>query len=178
MNNEILTFWFNEISPQQWWQKDDEFDALIKKRFESIHHKAVNGELSHWRESALGSLAEVIVLDQFSRNIYRDKPQSFAFDSLALALAQNAIAKGFNAELDETKRSFLYLPFMHSESLVIHEQAVHLYKALGNAANLEFELKHKAIIEQFGRYPHRNEILGRKSTEAEIEFLKQPNSSF
>lgn len=178
MYKEIIDFWFTEIDQAQWWQKDVAFDAMIKRRFGSLHQQAKCGELFNWRLSALGSLAEVIILDQFSRNIYREKPESFACDPLALALAQVAIAKGFDREVPPTKRSFFYLPFMHSESKLIHIEAVKLFESLGDPSNLEFEHKHKAIIDRFGRYPHRNTILGRESTPEEIEFLKQPNSSF
>ena len=178
MYQEVIAFWFDEISPKAWWQKDDDFDSLIKQRFGHLHDQAIASELFEWRETALGSLAEVIVLDQFSRNIYRDSVQAFAFDSLALALAQTAVSKGYDLEVSEPQRSFFYLPFMHSESKVIHQQAVHLYTNLGNPDNLEFELKHKRIIDQFGRYPHRNQVLGRQSTIEEMEFLKQPGTSF
>lgn len=178
MYRDVLDFWFNEIEPSQWWQKDEQFDNTIRQRFGKLHAQASVGELFEWRETAQGSLAEVIVLDQFSRNIYRDKSASFASDPLALALAQFAIAKGFDKALSPTEQSFLYMPFMHSESQIIHEEAVVLFEALGNANNLDFELKHKAIIDRFGRYPHRNLILGRSSTEEELAFLQQPNSSF
>jgi uncharacterized protein (DUF924 family) len=143
-----------------------------------LHHQASVNELFDWRESAIGSLAEIIVLDQFSRNIYREKPAAFACDALALALAQAAIAKGFDKELTDEQRVFLYMPFMHSESKLIHKEAVKLYKALGIQNNLDFEYQHKAIIDRFNRYPHRNKILGRDSTKEELEFLKQPNSGF
>lgn len=178
MYEEIIDFWFTEFGPKQWWQKDTELDAMIQCRFGSLHKQAQAGELFEWRETASGSLAEVIILDQFSRNIYRGKPESFACDPLALALAQFAISKGFDIELPQTERCFLYLPFMHSESRLIHAEAVKLFESLGNVNNLEFEHKHKAIIDRFGRYPHRNSILGRESSAEEIEFLKQPNSSF
>ncbi|MEW6991580.1 DUF924 family protein [Colwelliaceae bacterium 6441] len=178
MSKEIIDFWFSELEPSQWWKKDLEFDSMVQRRFGQRHQQAQAGELFQWRENAKGSLAEIIILDQFSRNIYRDKPESFACDPLALALAQFAIANGFDAELSMTERGFLYLPFMHSESALIHVEAVKLYQALGNQDNLDFEYKHKAIIDRFGRYPHRNNILGRTSTEEEMEFLKQPNSSF
>ena len=178
MFNKIIDFWFNELEPKQWWQKDDGLDAQIKTRFGELHHQASVSELFDWRESALGSLAEIIVLDQFSRNIYREKPAAFACDALALALAQAAIAKGFDKELTDEQRVFLYMPFMHSESKLIHKEAVKLYKALGIKNNLDFEYQHKAIIDRFNRYPHRNKILGRDSTKEELEFLKQPNSGF
>ena len=178
MFNKIIDFWFTELEPKQWWQKDDGLDAQIKTRFGELHHQASVSELFDWRESALGSLAEIIVLDQFSRNIYREKPAAFACDALALALAQAAIAKGFDKELTDEQRVFLYMPFMHSESKLIHDEAVKLYKALGIKNNLDFEYQHKAIIDRFNRYPHRNKILGRDSTKEELEFLKQPNSGF
>ena len=178
MYNSVIDFWFHQIEPKLWWQKDADFDALIKQRFADVHRQANAGELFSWRSSAEGSLAEIIVLDQFSRNIYRDQAAAFASDSLALALAQTAIDKGFDQALAPQQRSFMYLPFMHSESRLIHQQAVKLYTALGNANNLEFEYKHKAIIERFGRYPHRNAILGRFSTPEELAFLRQPGSSF
>ncbi|WP_372861011.1 DUF924 family protein [Pseudoalteromonas sp.] len=178
MFNKIIDFWFTELEPKQWWQKDDGLDAQIKTRFGELHHQASVNELFGWRESAIGSLAEIIVLDQFSRNIYREKPAAFACDALALALAQAAIAKGFDKELTDEQRVFLYMPFMHSESKLIHDEAVKLYKALGIKNNLDFEYQHKAIIDRFNRYPHRNKILGRDSTKEELEFLKQPNSGF
>ncbi|MCW8832764.1 MAG: DUF924 domain-containing protein, partial [Colwellia sp.] len=127
---------------------------------------------------AQGRLAEIILLDQFSRNMYRDTPKSFAQDPLALALSQQAIQMGADKALTAVERSFLYMPFMHSESLLIHQQACQLYKDNGIDSNYQFELKHLAIIERFGRYPHRNKILGRESTPAEITFLTQPGSSF
>ncbi|MCO4785472.1 MAG: DUF924 domain-containing protein [Marinomonas atlantica] len=178
MYQSVIDFWFSELEPKQWWQKDAVLDASIKHRFEAIHAQAKVGELFEWRSTALGSLAEIIVLDQFSRNIFRDKPESFACDPLALALAQTAIAKGFDLELPEAQRNFLYMPFMHSESKRIHEQALVLFTALGNDNSLNFEQQHKAIIDRFGRYPHRNEILGRNSSQEELSFLQQPNSSF
>lgn len=174
----VLDFWYKEIEPAQWWQKSNEFDQLIKQRFGSLHSQAVLGELFEWRSSPQGSLAEVIVLDQFSRNIFRDKPRSFASDPQALALAQFAVEKGFDQQLTPSERSFLYMPYMHSESTLVHEEAVKLFTELGNEYNLEFELRHKAIIDQFGRYPHRNQILERASSAEELEFLAGPDSSF
>lgn len=178
MLNSVLDFWFKELTPKQWFTKDEELDLVITKKFLSIHTQASQCELNHWRETIEGRLAEIIVLDQFSRNIYRDTPQAFAQDNLALALAQEAIASGEDNSLSDQQKAFLYMPFMHSESLTIHEQAVELFNKPGLETNLEFELKHKVIIEQFGRYPHRNNILGRTSTKQELDFLTQPNSSF
>ena len=178
MFNNVLTFWFEELSPQQWWVKDNALDKRIKHRFGSIHQQASQCELYQWRESAKGRLAEIIVLDQFSRNMFRDTAKSFSQDSLALALSQQAIAVGADKELSPIERSFLYMPFMHSESLIIHQQACLLYKANGIDSNYQFELKHLDIIEKFDRYPHRNAILNRESSAEEIIFLSQPNSSF
>lgn len=175
---DVLEFWFQKLSPADWWKKDDSLDSLIKDKFLGLHTKASNGELFDWRLTARGSLAEVIILDQFSRNIFRDTPKSFAFDGMALVLAQNAIQNKLDVELSPTERSFLYMPFMHSESMHIHEQAKQLFSQSDLKDNYDFELKHAAIIEQFGRYPHRNAILGRQSTLDEVDFLKQLNSSF
>lgn len=174
----VLGFWFEEIEPAQWWRKDPALDRLIASRFGDLHAQAARCELYPWREHAAGALAEVIVLDQFSRNIYRDLPASFAQDALALGLAQSAVARGQDRQLNQSQRAFLYMPYMHSESLAIHEIAVELYTALGQDSSLEFERKHQAIIQRFGRYPHRNAILGRDSTSAEQRFLSEPGSAF
>lgn len=178
MYQQVIDFWFTEITPAQWWKKSDAFDQHIKERFSTIHQQAIHCELSSWRETSTGSLAEVIVLDQFSRNMYRDTPQAFAYDGLALALAQEAIRKEQDKALNADQRSFLYMPFMHSESLMIHDQATDLFANLGMPNTVDFEKKHRDIIAQFGRYPHRNTILGRTSTPEEIEFLTQAGSSF
>jgi len=175
---DVIHFWFEEIPPAKWWIKDLAFDQLIGDKFADIHQAATAGELFQWREKPLGRLAEIIVLDQFSRNMFRDTPKAFSSDPLALILAQEAIIQNTPQHLSKTQRSFLYLPFMHSESLIIHEKAVKLYQALGDENNLAFEIKHRDIIEKFGRYPHRNKMLGRASTPEEIAFLKQPDSSF
>ncbi len=178
MYQKVIAFWFEDIEPSKWWAKDAAFDQLIMDKFAELHRSAKNCEFFEWRSCAQGRLAEILILDQFSRNMFRGSPLAFACDSLALALAQEAVHSAMDEKLDPIKRSFLYLPFMHSESRKIHEQAVKLYKRLGIEASLSFELKHKAIIDRFGRYPHRNRILGRESTEEEIAFLKQPGSGF
>jgi uncharacterized protein (DUF924 family) len=174
----VLHFWFDEIESKKWWVKDAAFDQLIRERFGDVHAKAARGELFSWRKMAEGRLAEIIVLDQFSRNMFRDTPAAFAQDALALVLAQEAVFSGADKLLSETQCSFLYMPFMHSESLVIHELAVELFSKPGLEGNLDFEMRHKVIIEKFGRYPHRNNILQRESTEEEMEFLKLPGSGF
>jgi uncharacterized protein (DUF924 family) len=178
MHSEIIDFWFIEIDKVKRFKKDESFDQLIRSRFSEVHAQASKCELFSWRSTALGCLAEIIVLDQFSRNMYRGMAESFAHDSLALSLAQSAISRGFDSELTSEQKSFLYMPFMHSESLIIHQQAMHLFTNLGVESNLKFEIKHKSIIERFGRYPHRNKILGRPSTSEEDSFLLQPGSGF
>lgn len=176
--NDIIHFWFDEIAPKTWWQKDSCFDNGIKKRFGKIHAAAIQGELETWRLTAEGRLAEIIVLDQFSRNIYRDTQLAFAYDATALVLAQEAIRIGADQQVDFDKRSFFYMPYMHSESTHIHNTAIKLFAQAGAEFNYEFELKHKAIIDRFGRYPHRNAILDRESSPEETAFLTQPDSSF
>ena len=176
--DDILNFWFKEIDQSAWWKKDDDFDQLIIDRFADIHTKATQGELFEWRLTPKGSLAEIIILDQFSRNMFRDTAQAFAYDGMALILSQEAITAEFDRELSAIENSFLFMPFMHSESATMHELAVALYTKNGIQSNLDFELKHKAIIDRFGRYPHRNDILGRESTAEEIAFLGEPGSSF
>jgi uncharacterized protein (DUF924 family) len=175
---DVIEFWFHEIEPAQHWKKDLEFDQLITQRFGEVHRRASLCELFDWRESAQGRLAEIIVLDQFSRNMYRDTPLSFAYDAQALTLAQEAVALRADQELSAEERTFLYMPYMHSESLKVHEVAVELFTKNGIQNNLDFEIKHKVIIERFGRYPHRNAILGRESSAEEIAFLEEPDSSF
>lgn len=178
MYQEIIKFWFEELEPKDWFVSSDDVDNNIKRRFLSVLEQASQAELFTWRAEPLGRLAEIIVLDQFSRNVYRNTPKAFAQDALALALAQEAISLKADQSLSEEQRSFLYMPFMHSESQLIHEEALTLFKSLGREGNYEFEVKHKVIIDKFGRYPHRNAILNRESTPEEIEFLTQPGSSF
>ena len=175
---EVIQFWFEEIEPKQRFIKDLEFDELIRSRFGETYDRAAQGLLYAWREHPLDALAEIIVLDQFSRNMFRDSPKAFATDTLALVLAQEAIRRKLDKEIDIGKRAFLYMPFMHSESKEIHDIAMFLFDQPGLEENFNFEIKHKEIIDRFGRYPHRNEVLGRESTAEELEFLSQPGSSF
>lgn len=175
---DVINFWFTEIKSESWFKKDADFDELIMQRFLATYQAAAAGELFDWRFSASGRLAEIIVLDQFSRNIFRDDARAFAYDSLALVLSQEAVGQGVLDELETRQQAFLIMPYMHSESKVIHEQAVELFSRSGLEFNLDFELRHKEIIDRFGRYPHRNALLGRESTPEEIDFLKQPGSSF
>jgi uncharacterized protein (DUF924 family) len=178
MQQAVLNFWFEEIPEQSWWVADPGFDVLIRQRFGQVLEQAARAELSDWRTTPMGRLAEIIVLDQFSRNVYRDTARAFSQDAMALALSQEAIAAGAPLEMKAIEQCFLFMPFMHSESRLIHQQAEVLFRQAGLKSNLEFELKHKAIIDRFGRYPHRNKILGRTSSAEEIEFLQQPGSSF
>lgn len=178
MYRDVIEFWFEEIEQQQWWVKDSGFDALIRQRFGELHQQAIHGELYGWRDTALGRLAEIIVLDQFSRNLYRDSAQAFSNDIAALILAQEAVALKLDQQLSKVQRSFMYMPYMHSESLAIHDAGLPLFERLGMASTLDFERQHYAIIERFGRYPHRNAILGRTSTAQEVAFLQTQGSSF
>lgn len=175
---DILDFWFREIEPSQWWNAGAEFDRLIETRFLPVLQQAAVGELYAWRETLPGRLAEIIVLDQFSRNAWRGTPRAFAQDAMALALSQEAIRHGALATPEPNERIFLLMPWMHSESQAIHAEAERLFLEHTPTANYEFELRHKVIIDRFGRYPHRNAILGRASSAEEIEFLKQPGSGF
>jgi len=175
---DVLQFWFAELAPRQWWVADRELDEEVRDRFASLHAEAAAGALWHWREQPSGRLAEIIVLDQFSRNLFRNTPQAFGCDGMALVLAQEAIRIGADQEFEAPEQAFFYMPYMHSESMAIHSQALKLFDQPGVEFNLEFEIKHKAIIDRFGRYPHRNTILNRASTPEELAFLEQPDSSF
>lgn len=178
MHGAILTFWFEELQPAQWWRVDPALDKRILERFGAVHRAASAGEIFEWRALAQGRLAEIIVLDQFSRNIHRGTPLAFASDPMALALSQEAIRAGADQALPPEQRAFLYMPFMHSESAAIHVHAERLFRTQAPQANHMAEMQHKAIIDRFGRYPHRNAILGRPSTPEELAFLQQPGSSF
>jgi uncharacterized protein (DUF924 family) len=174
----IIHFWLSELNHAQRFAKDAVLDALVRQRFEATLKAAIAGELFEWRRSAYGRLAEIVVLDQFSRNMYRDTPAAFAQDAQALALAQELVGLGLDQDLPTEQRAFAYMPYMHSESLLIHEQAAVLFSQPGLEGPLAFEHKHRAILEKFGRYPHRNGVLGRASTAQETTFLDRPGSSF
>ncbi len=178
MYQDIIKFWFEDSDPSLWFATDESFDRDIEISFGELHKKAARGELSGWRATAEGRLAEIILLDQFSRNIFRGKAEAFAYDNLALVLAQEAVHVGADMQLDVAKRAFIYMPYMHSESQQVHKDAVHLFSQVGMESNLEFELRHKEIIDRFGRYPHRNAVLGRESSPDELSFLEQRGSSF
>lgn len=175
---DILSFWFEELDNKRRFAKDAALDAAIRARFGATLQAAARGELWAWRSSAGGRLAEIIVLDQFSRNIHRDTPLAFAQDVQALTLAQELVASGLDSTLPLERRAFAYMPYMHSESPSVHVEAVRLFSQPGLEGALAFELRHQAIVERFGRYPHRNALLGRDSTPEELAFLQQPGSSF
>lgn len=168
--NDVLDFWFTELTPREWFKKSAELDARIKQKFALTHRQVTAGETWEWRATATGRLAEILVLDQFSRNMFRGTAAAFASDSLALALAQEAVRCEADKALDDQQRVFLYMPYMHSESVTIHKEAVKLF---GETANLDYELRHKAIVDRFGRYPHRNEALGRTSTPEELAWMSE-----
>lgn len=174
----VLKFWFEELTGEEQFGGGEELDRKIAERFSDMHAAAIANELWQWRATPEGSLAEIIILDQFSRNIYRGKGEAFAADAQAVALAQIAVEKGFDQSLSEDKRLFLYMPFMHSESKVIHKTALELFEALGNEESLKYEKIHKEIIDRFGRYPHRNQQLGREHTEEEKAYLEDTSHSF
>ena len=177
MIEEVLSFWFEQNGPKRWWTRDPQFDAEIRSRFGALHGRAVLGELHGWRDTPEGRLAEIIVLDQFSRNLYRDDARAFAADGMALALAQEAVRVGADQAVPPVQRQFFYMPYQHSESRN-PRVALGLFESLEDPESLDFERRHKAIIDRFGRYPHRNEVLGRPSTDEEIAFLREPGSSF
>jgi uncharacterized protein (DUF924 family) len=174
----ILDFWFTELTPKHHFAKDAALDEVIRSRFAATLEAAARCELFAWRATPEGRLAEILVLDQFSRNVYRDTPRAFAQDPLALALAQELVASQGDRSLPLAQRSFAYMPYMHSESALVHAQAVALFDQPGMEETLRFERAHQAIIERFGRYPHRNAILGRESTAEELVFLSEPGSGF
>jgi len=174
----ILHFWFTELTPKQHFAKDPALDETIRTRFGATLEAAARCELYEWRATPEGRLEEIVVLDQFSRNVYRDTDRAFAQDALALALAQELVASGKDRSLPLSQRSFAYMPYMHSESARVHEQGVALFAQPGLEDSLRAALRHQAIIQRFGRYPHRNALLGRRSTPEEQTFLLEPGSSF
>jgi uncharacterized protein (DUF924 family) len=190
----VLAFWFPpdeggadaavDPFPQRrhWFHKDAAFDARLRERFEPLIAQALAGGLGEWTATPRGALARVIVLDQFTRNAYRDTPAAFAGDARALATAARAIALGFDGKLAPVERWFLYMPFEHSESLHDQQRSVTLFRALahetGLVAPVDWAERHAEVIRVFGRFPHRNAILGRSSTPEEIEFLRSPGSRF
>jgi len=175
---EILNFWFIECKPEQWFKKNEDFDQMIEIRFSSTIVDAIEGRLKSWEETKTGCLALIIVLDQFTRNVFRDTPRAFAGDKRALALSQTCCDKGFLNNPDINRRKFMLMPMMHSENLAVQDAALPLFNKYASEKDYEYAEKHREIIAMFGRFPHRNVILGRKSAIEELEFLKQSGSSF
>jgi uncharacterized protein (DUF924 family) len=194
---EILDFWFGELdelgcaSPNQrkrWWTKSPEFDESIRANFLGDYESIAAGDRERWRSTPRGALAYIIVLDQFSRNMFRNTARMFAADPLAREVCCEGLEADFDAELGFDERVFFYLPLEHSELVSDHEQCHEVFTALCASAPdslkadadyyLDYAKQHRAIIERFGRYPHRNQVLGRASSDDEVEFLKQPGSSF
>ena len=177
-SKQVLQFWFREMTREQWFKRDAALDDRIRTRFLSLHDQVSGMPNEALLSDPRSALAAVIVLDQFSRNMFRGSPRAFASDAKALALAEAAIAKGHAASLNKDELQFLYLPFEHSESGEAQIRCVELMASLGDAELTRYAQAHCDIIARFGRFPHRNEILGRTSTAEELEFLKQPGSSF
>ena len=175
---EILNFWFKECKPEQWFKKNEHFDQTIENRFSSAIENAIAGKLDSWEKSETGCLALIILLDQFTRNVFRDTPRAFSGDKKALALSQLCCDKDYLTNPDIQKRQFMLMPMMHSENLAVQDAALPLFKKYASGKDYEYAEKHREIIVRFGRFPHRNVILGRKSINEELEFLKQPGSSF
>jgi uncharacterized protein (DUF924 family) len=169
---QVINFWFSEDSFRNWFSKNRSFDELVRNDFFKLWQSACKGELYMWRQEPKGQLAEIIVLDQFSRNLNRCSALAYQQDTLALALSQELVFNGSWHELRQTEQAVALLPWMHSESAPIHREALKLYAAVGIREFTEYEIKHRGVITQFGRFPHRNSALGRTSTKQEKEWLK------
>jgi len=167
---DVVAFW-REAGPERWFNKDAAFDAEIRRRFLATYEVAAAGQLTAWEATAEGTLALLILLDQFPRNMFRGSARAFAADPLARAIAAGALIRGFDAQVPANMRTFFYLPFEHSEDMADQERCIALYKAAGDAENLKWAELHADIIRRFGRFPHRNEVLGRASTPEEQAFL-------
>jgi uncharacterized protein (DUF924 family) len=170
--NDVVHFWFEELRPEAWFARDETVDATIRKRFGALHASLTEKVPAAVTATPLGALAAVIVLDQFSRNLFRNTSRAFTCDPTALAIAQEAIGSGFDRQLERNQRTILYMPFQHSEDRAVQQRSVELFTELGDANTLDYAKQHRDIIERFGRFPHRNRVLGRESTPQEIEFLK------
>jgi uncharacterized protein (DUF924 family) len=175
---DVIGFWFEELGRPRWFVKNDAVDAAIRDRFLVLYEVLSTWPAVDALASAERALATVLVLDQFPRNLFRDTAQAFATDELARAVARGALAEGLDRELPPDRRIFLYLPFEHSEAKADQARAVALISALGEEEYTRYALAHKAVIDRFGRFPHRNAVLGRPSTPEEEDFLKEPGSSF
>jgi uncharacterized protein (DUF924 family) len=176
--HDVVRFWFDELKPRDWYGPGEAIDAEIADRFRDAYDALKDGVPAVWLDTPTGYLAAILVLDQLPRNMFRGTPRAFATDQQALALAKQAIDEGVDRRLKPKRRAFIYLPFQHSEEAEDQARSVGLFTALGNPLNLDYALRHQAVIERFGRFPHRNAILDRLSTAEEWDFLKEPGSSF
>lgn len=168
---DIIQYWFDEKTKPQWFNSTLLFDAELKERFEAVYIAATQDELNHWLEDAEGALALIIVLDQFPLNFYRGDARSFLTEEKSRLVAEAAMKKGFDKLLTDEQKAFLYMPFMHSENLDDQDHSVALYEKAGLQGNVTFAHHHRSIIARFGRFPHRNVILGRENSEAEKNYL-------
>lgn len=176
---DVLDFWFSDHARNRWFERDPSFDVEIRDRFLPAMQAAAEGRLDDWRRTPEGALALIVLLDQFPRNVHRGTAQAFATDAKARAVARHAVDAGFDADWDEDHRLFCYLPFEHSEDIEDQKTAVALFRERSrNPRYVDYAERHHDIIERFGRFPHRNAILGRESTAEEAAFLLEPNSSF
>ncbi|MCB1453119.1 MAG: DUF924 domain-containing protein [Rhizobiaceae bacterium] len=169
---EVLTFWFEELSSEDWYSGSADVDEKIRARFGALHEELTRNPPPETRTDADAALAAVIVLDQFSRNLFRKRAEAFASDAMALDLARNALEADFDSMVPNDRRSFFYMPFMHSEVLSDQERCVDLFKQSGGENSLKYAIEHRDIIARFGRFPHRNTALGREPTEEEKAFLE------
>jgi uncharacterized protein (DUF924 family) len=167
---QIRRYWFEELQPEAWFRKDERVDAAIHERFGALYERLAQIHPQQI-QTPIESVAAVIVLDQFPRNMFRDSPRAFATDALALSISQHAIATGLDQQLTQQQRLFLYMPFQHSEDRAVQARSIELFTQLGLADNLDYAHRHKNIIDRFGRFPHRNVVLGRQSTTEELEFI-------
>ncbi len=174
----VLAFWFKETPKERWFKKDDAFDDAVRARFRALYERAAAGELDGWRKTAKGCLALIIVLDQFPRNMFRGDARAFATDAAARDVLRHALDREFDRNLSVQERQFLYMPLQHSEDSADQARSVALNAATGDAELLKWAEAHKRVIDRFGRFPHRNDILGRHTTPDEAAFLAEPNSSF
>jgi uncharacterized protein (DUF924 family) len=175
---DVIEFWFDEHDQQDWFGGKPEFDARLAAEFRDTHVAVARGEAWHWRSTPDGRLAEIIVLDQFSRQLYRGGPEAFATDGMALALSQEAVAGGHHNFLPPVRRTFMLMPFMHSESPAMQQESVRLFTALGDPDTLKFAEQHATTIARFGRFPRRNAALGRVSTPEEENYIVSTQGMF
>jgi uncharacterized protein (DUF924 family) len=178
--DKVLKFWFEDIEHSRWFKKDPDFDRELERRFGDLLTQAKNDQLDHWCDTPSGSLALIVVLDQFSRNIYRESPLAFEADPKALRFAVDGIQKGLDEKLTLEQRSFYYLPLRHAENLEMQKLGLEKTRELNDAGygTDKYALNHLAIIERFGRFPHRNNVLGRRNTSKEELYLKDGNAGF